>query len=93
MSSFNLDTNSGLYSKLMGMFNVPPGQFVAQAVRVKVEDLLRPFIVANKSKFLDFPQHAFSSIRLDDRQREHLKSIAPPAQKNWSVRFNGTYQP
>ena len=51
MTSFNLENNSGLYSKLMGLFNVPLGQFVAQTVRVKVEDLLRPFIVANKSFF------------------------------------------
>ena len=88
MSNFDLNANSGLPSKLMGMFNLPLEQFNPQAVRKRMEDLLRPFVVANKSKFLDFPEEAFSSHR--EEEREHLQRLNEPVHRNWSKRFNGS---
>ncbi|KAF2093681.1 hypothetical protein NA57DRAFT_61386 [Rhizodiscina lignyota] len=86
MSNYDLSTNSGLHSKLMGLFNQAPTSFDPQAVRLRMEDMLRPFLVANKSKFLDFPHHAFSTTKPDER--EHLKSIREPIHKNWSQTFH-----
>lgn len=62
-----------------------PDKFPA-ATRRLLEDMLRPFVVANKGKFLDLPDRAFKTPSDEDRSSKSRQGL----HRNISMNFNTT---
>lgn len=79
LSNFNLEHASGMKSKLGGaMAQVSDNP---EHSRKLLEDMLRPFVTANKGKFLDLPERAFKTPAADG---EYESTPTPDRARNAS---------
>lgn len=59
-ANFSLAHGGGINGKITGMFGTTSS---GNRLRFKLEEVLRPFVLANRNKFLDIPSHDPQDLR------------------------------